>query len=51
MQIHEKITTRGNYEQEKAYLFNGLYNNQHIINKNTIQKYKNFENKLKNKLK
>jgi hypothetical protein len=45
MNIHIKINTRGFYEQEKAYLFSGLYQNSHVLNKNTVQKFENFHKK------
>ncbi len=46
MNINKLITTRGNNEQEKQYLFSGLYGNK-AVTKQTKARYINFDKWLK----
>ena len=46
MNINKKINSKGNAEQEKSYLFAGLYNNK-ALTKHTKGNYKQFERNLK----
>jgi hypothetical protein len=50
IELFNKIKTKGRYEQEKQYLFSGLYGNK-ALTKNEVGAWKQLENKLKSKIK
>lgn len=45
--IHAKINTRGRDEQEKAYLFAGLYNTAHRLTRNERGAWNSLSNQFK----
>jgi hypothetical protein len=50
IELFNKIKTKGRYEQEKQYLFSGLYGNK-ALTKNEVGAWKQLQNKLKIKIK